>query len=85
MLPPKPKKNSFTKAPIQRGIILDTVNPSDYLNVNFTYNCEQCSFYDLPNNGCSMGHTTYPHLKKNQIKTYELTGRMAFCRNLEID
>lgn len=80
-----PSPSSKTKPPTLRGIILDVVHPSDFLYVPFTYCCEQCSFYCEPDQSCSMGHVTKPHRRDQQLKTYELTGRMAFCRNLEID
>ncbi len=72
-------------APLNRGIIFDKVNPRDFNSVNLMYSCEQCSFFNGENKSCNMGHNTKYHLKENQLKSYELSGRMCICRNHEID
>jgi len=79
------KKYYKKPPPPKRGLILDRISAEDYRKLNFIYCCEQCSYYDPEENMCSMGHKTKLHLKKAQLKSYELTGKMAFCRNLEID
>ncbi|MBT4760313.1 MAG: hypothetical protein HOO06_01335 [Bdellovibrionaceae bacterium] len=72
-------------APLNRGIIFDKIDPRDFAKIDFMYCCEQCSFFIAENEGCNMGYNTKNHLKANQLKAYELHGRMCFCRNHEID
>jgi hypothetical protein len=72
-------------APLKRGIIYDKVNPKDFSSVNFMYSCEQCSFFIPEGEKCNMGHNTKYHIKRNQLESYELSGRMCICRNHEID
>ncbi|MCB0362745.1 MAG: hypothetical protein KDD35_08480 [Bdellovibrionales bacterium] len=69
----------------RKSIIMDPVHPSEYRLLNFTYCCEQCVHYDGDREECTFGHDSRLHQRKVQIKNYELTGRMAFCRFLEID
>ena len=78
------RKKTNTMA-LRRSIKKDRVNPSDFLNINTIYCCEQCSYFIPSGKSCVLGFSTIPHLKKEQLKTFELTGHMAFCRFLEID
>lgn len=65
--------------------ILDPVNPTDFLRLNITYCCEQCAHFCHEKISCTFGFEVEPHLKVNQLRTYEMSGRLAFCRFLEID
>jgi hypothetical protein len=67
------------------SILLDPIHPYDFLNRDIAYSCEQCSHFDPENIKCTIGFNSKNHLKEKQLKTYELTGRMALCRFLEID
>lgn len=67
--------------------------PIDFLKYDFTFACEQCSHF-APNNDpqkesggglCTIGYSTEPHRREANLKSYELSGRMAFCRFLEVD
>ena len=69
----------------KKSVILDPVNPTDFLNLKFTFACEQCVHYDLPNKNCTLGHNSKLHNESAQLHFYNLCGRMAFCRFLEID
>lgn len=69
----------------KRSLILDPIHPTDYLNLNITYACEQCSHFDEDNQTCSIGYDASLHLKKRQDERFEQSGRVAFCRFLEID
>jgi hypothetical protein len=71
--------------PIRRRLILDAIEPQYWGKLEVTYYCEQCSYYIPESEGCTMGLPTAPHRKEQQQKTYELTGRVAFCRYLEVD
>ena len=79
------KKYYKKPPPPKRGLILDGISPKDYRELNFIYCCEQCSYFDPRTDQCSMGHHTEIHLRKNQLKSYDLVGKMAYCRNLEVD
>lgn len=80
-----PNPRAFTDKRIRRGIKLDRVQASDFLNMNTIYACEQCSFFDPGENICVMGFPQKNHLMAQQQKTFNTTGHMAFCRFLEID
>ncbi len=69
----------------RKSIKKDRVHPSDFLNMDTIYCCEQCSYFAPSEESCVLGFLTKPHLRKEQLKTFELTGHMAFCRFLEID
>ena len=82
----KPKKNSaFQPKRIRRSIKLDRFAPKDFLSLNMTYACEQCSFYNPDAVECMMGFPCEPHLQANQLRKFESHSHMAFCRFLEID
>lgn len=70
---------------LRRSIKKDRVNPSDFLNLEIIYCCEQCSYFNNINESCVLGFSTVHHLKEEQLKTFKVTGYMAFCRFLEID
>ena len=67
------------------SIFLDPIHPHDLLNLNVVFCCEDCSHFDPENLKCTIGYNAKNHMKERQLKTYELTGRMAICRFLEID
>lgn len=69
----------------RRSLILDPVHPSDFLRLNFTFSCEQCSHFAEDTATCTIGYDSRHHLREQQLKVYEQTGRMAFCRFQEID
>jgi hypothetical protein len=69
----------------KQGIFLDSVNPSDFLNLNMTYCCEQCSHFDPEKEQCTIGYNAANHRRERQLQTFETSGRMAFCRMMEID
>lgn len=69
----------------KQGIFLDPVNPSDFLNMNMTYCCEQCSHFDPEKDCCTIGYNANNHKKERQNRSFEISGRMAFCRHMEID
>ena len=79
------KTESLFTSTLRRSIKLDRVHPSDFLNLNTIYCCEQCSHFDPQGALCSLGFSTKAHLRKEQLKTFKNRGHMAFCRFLEID
>ncbi|MGE0762467.1 MAG: hypothetical protein AB7N80_04240 [Bdellovibrionales bacterium] len=68
-----------------RSLILDPVNPRDFAELNMIYACEQCSHFDPEGAQCTIGYEAHLHRRDRQLKLYNLSGRMAFCRFMEID
>lgn len=85
-----PNKNSLPhKSPspkrIRRSPRFDRVNPSRFIKQDFIYYCEQCSHFDALNKFCSIGYNPPKHMYEDQQKAYNLMGKIAYCRFLEID
>lgn len=80
------KRNSLGSIPSSnRSLILDKIHPTDFLHLNMIYNCEQCSHFDDVSKECTIGYLAKNHMKSEQDRLYERTGRIALCRFLEID
>ena len=80
------KRNSAAEIPSsRRSLILDPIHPQDFMGLSFTYACEQCSHFDGITETCTIGYDSTKHRQATQLKLYDLTGRMAFCRFMEID
>lgn len=70
----------------------DQVHPADWLKYGLSWSCEDCVHFapatvkdvskSIPN--CSIGYSCTHHLRENQIKSYELSGKIAFCRFHEV-
>ncbi len=78
-----PRQKKSSRRP-RKSIFLDRVHPQDFSKYNFMFCCEQCSHYDAPKAICTMGYRAQ-HNREDQLKKYELTGKIAFCRFMEID
>lgn len=74
--PPKRIKNSIKK---------ESIPAKDFLYYSIPYACEDCSHFSHTNQVCSLGNQTLAHRREQQLKNYLLSGKMAFCRLLEID
>lgn len=74
-----------TKKRINTSIKRDGVHPRDWLMFNKPWACEDCSHFDEARGSCTLGYNPSPHLRETQRKSYELSGKIAFCRFLEID
>jgi hypothetical protein len=80
------RRNSGVEIPSsRRSLILDPVHPADFQRLPFTYACEQCSHFDEISETCTIGYEASKHRQALQLRLYERTGRMAFCRFMEID
>lgn len=79
------KNSAFTPKRIRRSIKLDRVQAKDFNHYSTIFCCEQCSFFDGENEICTMGYPSHPHRREMQMKTFNTTSHMAFCRFLEID
>ncbi len=69
----------------RKSVILDRIHPSDFLNLNMILYCEQCSHFAAQSETCTIGYDASKHLQQVQFRSYEVTGRVAFCRFAEID
>ncbi len=70
---------------IRASIKKDRVSPSDFLRYDFRSSCEDCSHFNSLKILCTLGYNTSPHLKAQQLYDYEVSGKIAQCRFLEID
>lgn len=70
---------------LTKSIRLDGVNPRDYFKYDFRFACEDCSHFNSETGNCTIGYHTKHHRKAEQQRLYELCGKFAVCRFLEID
>jgi len=70
---------------VKKNIIKERVKAFDFNSMNLQFSCENCSFFMSTSKTCNLGYNTKPHLHENQVKLYEQSGRLTFCRFLEID
>lgn len=70
---------------VSRSVIKDPVKAKDFNKLSLVFNCEQCSYFQETDGKCNLGFPNEVHRKEAQIKLYNLSGRFAFCRYLEID
>jgi hypothetical protein len=82
-LPKKPHHK--TPKRLSTSIRFDPTNPVDYLKYDVRFACEDCTHFDFANEKCTLGYNSKWHRKEFQKKSYELSGKMALCRFLEID
>jgi hypothetical protein len=81
----KTKSRLKTPKPLRGTIRHDVINPVDYLKYRFPIACEECSHFDSVNTICTLGYNPKWHLNAYQKKSYELSGKVALCRFMEID
>lgn len=63
----------------------EVIQARDYLHYTLPFSCDECSHFKADNETCTLGLPTEHHLKRNQEKSYFLSGKMALCRFQEID
>lgn len=68
----------------RKSIKLDRVDPRDFRRFQMIFACEDCSHFDASGASCTIGYRPQ-HRREEQLALYERTGKMAFCRFLEID
>ena len=78
-------KAKKTPPRIRPSIKKDAIHPRDYNHYRLPYSCEECSHFSMSQETCTLGFQTEPHLKRNQLHSYLLSGKMALCRFQEID
>lgn len=76
-----------TKTPkrIRPSIKHDPIHPSDYLKYEIAMACEDCTHFKSDDATCTLGYHTIHHRRETQKQSYELTGKVAICRFMEID
>lgn len=81
---PKTYKRVPTPKRIPPSIRFDVINPKDYLKYDMRMACEDCVHFNSETSQCTLGYPTQWHRKEFQKSSYELSGKMALCRFIEI-
>ncbi len=74
----------YLPRPRHRSITLDVIDPRDFNHLELRFFCDDCSHFASSQGLCTLGYRAR-HTRTEQLKLYELTGKMALCRALEID
>lgn len=74
-----------TPSRIRPSMKKDVIHPRDFNAFKIPYACEDCSHFASATKTCTLGFNTEPHLRENANKSYQLSGKIAQCRFLEID
>lgn len=80
-----PKGPARTPKRLGKSIKRDPVHPADFARFKLPYACEDCTHFDAATESCTIGYSTAPHRRAEQLREYQLSGRMALCRFQEID
>lgn len=78
-----PKHN--TQRRINQSIKRDVVNAHDYITFEHRWSCDECTHFNSVSETCTLGYETSHHRLAEQRRSFELSGRIAFCRFHEID
>ncbi len=74
---------------LRPSIKKDGIHPAFYNSIQLPWACEDCVHYSHPTDtragNCSFGYNCSYHLREQQVRDYETSGKMALCRFLEID
>lgn len=66
-------------------IILEKITLEDFEKYQYAVSCEDCTHFDFETGLCVFGFPTKPHRRENQLDQIKKTGKIAFCRQIEID
>lgn len=80
----KSKGRGYLPKPQRRGIMLDTIRARDFLRLELRFFCDDCAHFNGESLTCTIGYRAR-HTRTEQLRLYELTGKMALCRSIEID
>jgi hypothetical protein len=88
-LPKRLKKagRDFLPKPSRRSIKLDHVRAADFRRIDTRFFCEDCVHFasQAPQaSKCTLGYRAQ-HQRPEQMALYNLSGKIAFCRAIEID
>ncbi len=80
-------KNPIKQSPsrIRPSMKKDVIHPRDFNAYKIPFACEDCSHFASETITCTLGFNTKNHLRANSLHSYELSGKIAQCRFLEID
>ncbi len=70
---------------INASIKRDSVSAADYIAYDHRWSCDECTHFNHGAEQCTLGYETSHHRLKEQTRSFELSGRIAFCRFHEID
>jgi ribosomal protein L32 len=70
---------------IRPSIKRDRIQASDLLKYNPLFSCDNCSHFSHENELCTLGYNAEHHRLAEQMKTFNMSGTMAYCRFHEID
>jgi len=81
------KANPKAKTPkrLRQSIRFDAIHPADYLKYDLKTACEDCTHFCQENKECTLGYNSHWHRKEFQKYSFELSGKVALCRFMEID
>lgn len=74
-----------SSARIRPSMKKDVISPRDFNAYKIPFACEDCSHFASETTRCTLGFNTANHLRANSLRSYELSGKIAQCRFLEID
>ena len=85
-LPKRLKKGErqYLPRPQKRAIVLDTVQAADLRRFSPSFFCDDCSHFAPSTRSCTIGYPAR-HTREEQLALYNLSGKMALCRAIEID
>lgn len=66
-------------------MIKDPIAAQDFNSYKIPFSCEDCSHFASEKVQCTLGFKAENHLRKNALKSYFISGKIAQCRFLEID
>lgn len=78
-------QNKKSSKRIGSSIIKESIGPAAYNKYKLPYSCEDCTHFKKTDESCTLGMPTEAHLRKNQIISYNISGKIALCRIQEID
>lgn len=73
------------KRPIRKSPMKEKISPTDFRRLKIAFTCEDCSYYFQGDQVCTLGLNPELHKKNLQLKSYNLSGKVHFCRFLEVD
>lgn len=82
--PPLSGRKPRTPKRVGSSIKKDAIHPSDWLKYPMAWSCEDCVHFAPQKTECTLGFNPIHHLRETQIRSYELSGKIAFCRFQEI-
>jgi hypothetical protein len=81
----KPPRVAAFNLVAKRSIRRDQIRAEDYMRLDLRIACEDCSHFDPQAQRCTIGYNAANHRRAEQERTYQLGGRVAFCRFIELD